>query len=80
MVPFLAMIFDYLENMCIVFMITNSDEVSESVIYLSNFFTISKGVLTSIAWMGILLYSLRWGRMKIMDKKNNYSPTKLKLH
>lgn len=71
-VPFLAMIVDYFENMCIIFMITNfnSDEISESIIYLSSVFTISKGVLTSIAWIAILLYSLKWVRKKILDKKN----------
>ncbi len=64
MVPFLAMIFDYLENICIIFMITKSVEVSEYFVLLSSIFTLLKGVLTSFAWTSILFYSIRWFRMK----------------
>ncbi len=80
MAPFLAMGFDYLENICIILMITNSAEVSESIIYLSSAFTISKGVLTSFAWIGILLYSFKWVRIKILEKKNKQRLTKAKMH
>jgi len=80
MAPFFAMIFDYLENICIILMITNSAEVSESIIYLSSAFTISKGVFTSFAWIGVLLYSFKWVRIKILKKKNNQALTKYKLY
>jgi len=80
MAPFLAMVFDYLENICIILMITNSAEASESIIYLSSTFTISKGVLTSFAWIGILFYSFKWVRIKILEKKNKQPLTKAKMH
>ena len=69
-VPFLAMGFDYLENICVILMITKSVEISESFVLLSSTFTILKGTLTSIAWMGILGYSIKWVRMKFMERKN----------
>lgn len=63
-VPFLAMIFDYLENICIILMITKSVETSAYFVLLSSIFTFLKGVLTSFAWISILFYSIRWFRMK----------------
>jgi len=80
MAPFFAMLFDYLENVCIIFMITNSAETSESIIFLSSAFTISKGVLTSFAWIGILLYSFKWVRIKILERKSNQPLSKPKLY
>lgn len=67
-VPFLAMLFDYLENICIVLMITKSVETSEYFVLLSSMFTLLKGVLTSFAWISILFHSIRWFRMKIMER------------
>ncbi len=67
-VPFLAMIFDYLENICIALMITKSVKTSGYFVLLSSIFTLFKGVLTSIAWISILFYSIRWFRMKKWKK------------
>lgn len=63
-VPFLAMLFDYLENICIILMITKSVETSEYFVLLSSIFTLLKSVLTSFAWIAILYYAVRWFRMK----------------
>ncbi len=63
-IPFLAMICDYFENICIILMITKSVETSEYFVLLSSIFTLLKGVLTSFAWISILFYSIRWFRMK----------------
>ncbi len=63
-VPFLAMICDYLENICIILMITKSVETSEYFVLLSSIFTVLKGVLTSFAWLSILFYAIKWFRMK----------------
>ena len=68
-VPFLAMGFDYLENTCIILMISKSIEMSESFVLLSSSFTILKGTLTSIAWLTILMYSIKWLTLRIKEKK-----------
>ena len=75
-VPFLAMIFDYSENVCIILMITKLNEVSDSLIHLSSTFTILKGVFSSIAWIILLYYSIKWIRMQINYKKTKASPIK----
>ena len=79
-VPFLAMGFDYLENTCIILMISKSIEMSESFVLLSSSFTVLKGTLTSIAWLTLLMYSIKWLLLKINEKKNKQPLTKPKLH
>lgn len=78
--PFLTMMFDYSENICIILMITKSIEISETIVVLSSTFTILKGVLTSISWTAILVYGVRWFRIKIIGKANDQALTKSKLH
>ena len=68
-VPFLAMIFDYFENICIILMITKTVEVSESIVYLSSSFTILKSMLTTISWIAILIYAMKLTIVKIQKKK-----------
>tara|TARA_R110001632_G_scaffold116951_2_gene228766 strand:- start:11435 stop:11935 length:501 start_codon:yes stop_codon:yes gene_type:complete len=79
-IPFLAMIFDYSENICIILMITKSIEISETIVALSSTFTIIKGVLTSVSWIAIFVYGTTWFRMKILETKNKRVLTKPKLH
>jgi len=79
-VPFLAMGFDYLENTCIILMISKSIEMSESFVLLSSSFTVLKGTLTSIAWLTILMYSIKWLILRINKKKYKQPLTKPKLH
>ena len=69
-IPFLAMVFDYSENICVILMISKSINLSESFVLLSSSFTILKGTLTSIAWIAILFYSIRW-LISIVKQKNN---------
>lgn len=77
LIPFLAMLFDYSENICIILMITKSIELSQLVVFLSSTFTILKGLLTSIAWLAILLYTARWFKMKIIEKKSSANSYKV---
>jgi len=70
LVPFIAMIFDYLENTCIILMITESVEITESFVQTSSTFSILKGVFTSIAWISILFYSIKYARMRVLERKN----------
>ena len=79
-IPFLTMMFDYLENICIILMITKSIEISETIVVLSSTFTILKGVLTSVSWIAILVYGITWFKMKILERNNNRALTKPKLH
>lgn len=67
-IPFLAMGFDYLENVCIALMILEYVELSEMIVLVSSACTILKGVLTSISWMGILGYAIIWVRTKLRPK------------
>ena len=69
-IPFVAMLFDYAENICIVLMISKSIEISETIVLLSSSFTVLKGVLTSTAWLVILVYAIKWFRMKIIERNN----------
>lgn len=75
-VPFLAMGFDYLENTCIILMISKSVEITKSFVLLSSSFTVLKSTLTSIAWLTIFTYSIKW----LSLRKNKQPLTKPKLH
>jgi hypothetical protein len=77
-IPFLAMTFDYLENACVILMISKSVTLSESIVLISSLFTVLKGVLTSIAWLAILMYAAKWCILRIKKKKNKQAITKLK--
>ena len=58
--PFVAMIADYLENIMISYMITNrSSELSE-VIRAANVFTLTKGIFTTLSWLAILILLFVW--------------------
>ncbi|MCR9254320.1 MAG: hypothetical protein NXI20_28160 [bacterium] len=73
--PFVAMISDYSENIGVILMISKSIEVSETIVYLSSTATILKGVSTSVAWIAILVLSVKWIFMKIREKNNDQVAT-----
>lgn len=77
--PFLAMGFDYLENICIILMISESIALSESFVLLSSSFTVLKGLLTSMAWLTILIFSIKWFLLRVNEKKNKQPITIHKL-
>lgn len=70
-IPFLAMVFDYSENICIILMISKSIKISESFVFISSSFTVLKSILTSISWTVILIYSIKWLILRIKKKNNN---------
>jgi uncharacterized membrane protein len=78
MLPFIAMLIDYLENVMILVMITNPTEVSSGVIKAASIFTQMKGALTTISWVVILILFVIWLNKRWRDK--NVLPTKPKLH
>ena len=79
-VPFLAMVFDYSENLCIILMITKSVTISEPFVLMSSSFTILKGLLTSTAWIAVFILSIRRLTLRIKEKKNEQNFAKPKLH
>jgi len=79
-IPFLAMIFDYSENICVILMISKSIKISESIVLLSSSFTVLKGILTSIAWLAILIYFIKWLVSIFKEKYNKQTLTKPKMH
>lgn len=79
-IPFLAMIFDYSENICIILMISKSIEISKSFVLLSSSFTVLKSTLTSIAWLALLIYAIKWLIFIIKEKNNEQTPIKSKPH
>lgn len=79
-IPFLTMMFDYSENICIILMISKLIEISETIVALSSTFTILKGVLTSVSWIAIFVYGIIWFRVKILERNKNRALTKPKLH
>ena len=58
--PFIAMLFDYIENIMISVMITNSTNVSSVVIKTASIFTLMKGVFTTLSWLVILALLIAW--------------------
>lgn len=66
-IPFVAMVFDYSENLCIILMITKAVELSEFFVFMSSSFTITKSICTSLAWIAILVYAMKWVISKIRE-------------
>ncbi len=60
MLPFIAMLFDYLENIMISLMITNPTNLLSGVIKTANIFTLMKGVFTTLSWLVILILFFDW--------------------
>lgn len=59
-IPFFAMTSDYIENICVILLITKTAPISESFVFISSTFTIFKSVSTTIAWISILVCSAIW--------------------
>lgn len=67
-IPFLAMICDYSENLCVILMITKTMEISEGLVGISSICTVLKSILTSIAWVAILIYAIKWLVLKMKKR------------
>lgn len=62
LLPFMAMLFDYLENMMITLLITNSVALSEGIVQVASTFTILKGAFTTFSWLLIVVLFTSWVR------------------
>lgn len=78
-IPFLAMISDYSENICVILMISKSIEVSESLVFISSSFTVLKSILTSIAWLAMLILALKWLILRMKEKNIKQPPAGVSL-
>lgn len=67
--PFLAMFFDYLENGCILLMITKSVELTATFVTISSTLTMLKSVCTTVAWFAVLYFTFKWFKLKIKHRK-----------
>ncbi|MEP3386646.1 MAG: hypothetical protein ABJO02_00575 [Reichenbachiella sp.] len=55
LLPFLAMALDYAENVSIALMITNTSQISASVIQTANLFTQLKSGVTTVCWLIVIV-------------------------
>lgn len=60
LLPFLAMLLDYGENILIALMITNPNPVSESIIKTSGLFTQLKSGTTTLCWLVVIVLFVVW--------------------
>jgi hypothetical protein len=62
-------IFDYAENVCIAFLLKSYPEISEMVVRLASFCTISKSLLTTFYFFGLLAVLFMFGRRSFQAVK-----------
>lgn len=71
MLPFVAMCFDYLENISICFMISGGGDPSEGLIQAASFFTSLKSGFTIISWIIILILFVVYLKNRRLSRKTN---------
>jgi len=76
--PFIAMLIDYLENSMILVMISNPEDISSGLIKAASIFTQMKSAFTTMSWIVILILFVIWLHKKRIDK--NIQSVKPKLH
>lgn len=72
LIPFIAMLCDYLENVFILLMITKTIELTESFVFVSSTLTILKSTFTTIAWITVLYYSFKWLKIRLLKRQNEF--------
>lgn len=70
LLPFLAMLFDYIENICIGLMITKTLEIERPIVLFSSAATTLKSVFTSLSWIAILVLVVKWLILKFRKSEN----------
>jgi len=68
--PFIAMFFDYFENIMISLMIINPTSVSSGVVKTASIFTQLKGAITTLSWLVVLILLVIW----LINKRKNRKP------
>lgn len=70
LLPFLAMLFDYIENSLILYMLSHQDDISELLVTVASSATLLKGVCTLLSWILILVLFLSWVLSKRKTQKS----------
>lgn len=60
LLPFAAMIFDYVENILIVIMISSNEMINPKLVQVSSMFTQLKSMVTIICWVIIIVLFVLW--------------------
>ncbi len=70
LLPFLAMLFDYIENSLILYMLSHQDDISELLVTVASGATLLKGVCTLLSWILVLVLFLSWVLSKRKTQKS----------
>lgn len=70
LLPILAGIADYLENIGIITMLTNYPELNETTVYTTNMFSVIKSISTSIFFIALIVVLLTLGIKRVTRKKS----------
>lgn len=73
--PFIAMFFDYIENVMIALMLSNPTHVLPEVIKTASICTQIKGILTTISWLFILILFVIFLIIKRKKEPQSHSET-----
>ena len=73
LMPYIGMLFDYLENGLIITMILNKDQVSAGLIALSSVCTLLKSMVTILSWLVIIVLTINWLKRKLAFKNKQIS-------
>lgn len=77
LLPFMAMLFDYMENIMIALLITKSLAASEGMVRIASIFTILKGTFTTLSWILLVVLFASWIRKKYGRKTKVHSLNKI---
>jgi hypothetical protein len=67
--PFVAMLCDYTENILITILITNPMEISSNIVSTASAFTQMKGLFTTISWLIVIVLFVIWLKKKYSSTK-----------
>ena len=67
--PILAGLFDYLENLGIINLLVTYPKLSASAVQITSFFTVLKSLLTTISFIVLIVVLVVYGFKKIVQKK-----------
>ena len=71
LLPFSAMIFDYIENVLILYMLSHQDNISKLLVAVASSATLLKGVCTLLSWILVLVLFLSWVLSNRKTQKSN---------
>lgn len=70
LLPFIAMVCDYIENIMILLMITDPHQLSTGLVKTASLFTQMKGSFTMLSWLIIMIFFGIWLIQKWKERSN----------